>query len=111
MPYIHRPQATWLVQRRNIFGIKHERPLKLLGLSSACSTKNSPDRGVKEDSPDVQDVAGTGVQMAGVKGRVVVNDLGGSRDGTGSGSAMADAVVSEITDAGEIGRASCRERV
>ena len=32
--------------------------------------------------------------------RVVVNDLGGSRDGTGSGSAMADAVVSEITDAG-----------
>jgi len=32
--------------------------------------------------------------------RVVVNDLGGSRDGTGSSSAMADAVVSEITDAG-----------
>jgi NAD(P)-dependent dehydrogenase (short-subunit alcohol dehydrogenase family) len=32
--------------------------------------------------------------------RVVVNDLGGSRDGTGSGSAMADAVVSEIVDAG-----------
>jgi len=32
--------------------------------------------------------------------RVVVNDLGGSRDGTGSSSTMADAVVSEITDAG-----------
>lgn len=32
--------------------------------------------------------------------RVVVNDLGGARDGTGSGSAMADAVVTEIVDAG-----------
>ena len=31
---------------------------------------------------------------------VVVNDLGGSRDGTGSGSAMADQVVSEIREAG-----------
>jgi NAD(P)-dependent dehydrogenase (short-subunit alcohol dehydrogenase family) len=31
---------------------------------------------------------------------VVVNDLGGARDGTGSGSAMADEVVKEITDAG-----------
>lgn len=31
---------------------------------------------------------------------VVVNDLGGSRDGTGAGSAMADQVVTEITDAG-----------
>ncbi|WP_406435295.1 SDR family NAD(P)-dependent oxidoreductase [Streptomyces sp. NBC_00631] len=28
--------------------------------------------------------------------RVVVNDLGGARDGTGSGNAMADAVVAEI---------------
>jgi NAD(P)-dependent dehydrogenase (short-subunit alcohol dehydrogenase family) len=32
--------------------------------------------------------------------RVVVNDLGGSRDGTGGGSEMADQVVQEITDAG-----------
>jgi NAD(P)-dependent dehydrogenase (short-subunit alcohol dehydrogenase family) len=31
---------------------------------------------------------------------VVVNDLGGGRDGTGSGSAMADQVVTEIKDAG-----------
>jgi NAD(P)-dependent dehydrogenase (short-subunit alcohol dehydrogenase family) len=31
---------------------------------------------------------------------VVVNDLGGSRDGTGGGSAMADEVVAEIRDAG-----------
>jgi NAD(P)-dependent dehydrogenase (short-subunit alcohol dehydrogenase family) len=32
--------------------------------------------------------------------KVVVNDLGGSRDGTGSGSDMADYVVKEILDAG-----------
>ena len=32
--------------------------------------------------------------------KVVVNDLGGARDGTGSGGAMADQVVAEITDAG-----------
>ena len=31
---------------------------------------------------------------------VVVNDLGGARDGTGAGSAMADQVVKEIKDAG-----------
>ncbi|MGB8391420.1 SDR family oxidoreductase [Mycobacterium sp.] len=31
---------------------------------------------------------------------VVVNDLGGARDGTGGGSAMADHVVAEIHDAG-----------
>jgi NAD(P)-dependent dehydrogenase (short-subunit alcohol dehydrogenase family) len=31
---------------------------------------------------------------------VVVNDLGGSRDGTGAGHNMADEVVKEITDAG-----------
>jgi NAD(P)-dependent dehydrogenase (short-subunit alcohol dehydrogenase family) len=31
---------------------------------------------------------------------VVVNDLGGSRDGTGAGSAMADRVVAEIKEAG-----------
>ncbi len=31
---------------------------------------------------------------------VVVNDLGGARDGTGAGSAMADDVVKEIRDAG-----------
>ena len=35
---------------------------------------------------------------------VVVNDLGGARDGTGAGSAMADEVVNEIRDAG--GRAA-----
>ncbi|MGH8908330.1 MAG: SDR family oxidoreductase [Egibacteraceae bacterium] len=32
--------------------------------------------------------------------KVVVNDLGGARDGTGAGSEMADAVVKEIRDAG-----------
>jgi len=32
--------------------------------------------------------------------KVVVNDLGGSRDGSGSGSEMADAVVAEIVAAG-----------
>lgn len=32
--------------------------------------------------------------------KVVVNDLGGSRDGSGGGSEMADAVVREIADAG-----------
>ena len=32
--------------------------------------------------------------------RVVVNDLGGARDGTGAGSAMADKVAQEIKDAG-----------
>ncbi|CDO30942.1 MULTISPECIES: SDR family oxidoreductase [Mycolicibacterium] len=31
---------------------------------------------------------------------VVVNDLGGARDGTGSGTTMADAVVAEIREAG-----------
>jgi NAD(P)-dependent dehydrogenase (short-subunit alcohol dehydrogenase family) len=31
---------------------------------------------------------------------IVVNDLGGARDGTGAGSAMADHVVTEIKDAG-----------
>ena len=36
--------------------------------------------------------------------RVVVNDLGGARDGTGAGSAMADQVVAEIKEAG--GRAA-----
>ena len=35
---------------------------------------------------------------------VIVNDLGGSRDGTGAGHNMADEVVKEITDAG--GRAA-----
>lgn len=38
--------------------------------------------------------------LASEGARVVVNDLGGSRDGTGSGSAMADNVVREIVDAG-----------
>ncbi len=32
--------------------------------------------------------------------KVVVNDLGGARDGTGAGTAMADQVVKEIVDAG-----------
>jgi len=32
--------------------------------------------------------------------KVVVNDLGGARDGSGGGSEMADAVVAEIRDAG-----------
>jgi NAD(P)-dependent dehydrogenase (short-subunit alcohol dehydrogenase family) len=32
--------------------------------------------------------------------RVVVNDLGGSRDGSGRGAAMADTVAGEITDGG-----------
>lgn len=32
--------------------------------------------------------------------RVVVNDLGGARDGTGSGTNMADSVVDEIVEAG-----------
>jgi NAD(P)-dependent dehydrogenase (short-subunit alcohol dehydrogenase family) len=32
--------------------------------------------------------------------KVVVNDLGGARDGTGAGSEMADSVVAEIVDAG-----------
>lgn len=36
--------------------------------------------------------------QAGAK--VVVNDVGGARDGSGSGTEMADAVVAEITDAG-----------
>ena len=31
---------------------------------------------------------------------MVVNDLGGARDGTGAGSAMADHVVAEIKEAG-----------
>src|SRR5690606_19697218 len=32
--------------------------------------------------------------------KVVVNDLGGARDGTGSGRGMADGVVAEIKEAG-----------
>lgn len=38
--------------------------------------------------------------LAGRGAKVVVNDLGGSRDGSGAGSEMADAVVQEIVDAG-----------
>ncbi len=39
--------------------------------------------------------------MLGARGAsVVVNDLGGAADGTGSGSAMADQVVKEINEAG-----------
>ncbi len=38
--------------------------------------------------------------LAASGARVVVNDLGGSRDGTGSGSTMADTVVAEIREAG-----------
>ncbi|MCC5948050.1 MAG: SDR family oxidoreductase [Nitriliruptoraceae bacterium] len=40
------------------------------------------------------------LSLAGRGAKVVVNDLGGSRDGTGAGSDMADAVVAEITGAG-----------
>lgn len=38
--------------------------------------------------------------LAASGARVVVNDLGGARDGSGGGSEMADAVVSEIRQAG-----------
>jgi NAD(P)-dependent dehydrogenase (short-subunit alcohol dehydrogenase family) len=39
--------------------------------------------------------------MLGARGaKVVVNDLGGSADGTGGGSSMADEVVKEISEAG-----------
>ncbi len=38
--------------------------------------------------------------LAKAGAKVVVNDLGGARDGTGAGSAAADAVVAEIVDAG-----------
>ena len=38
--------------------------------------------------------------MASRGAKVVVNDLGGGRDGSGGGSEMADAVVTEIVDAG-----------
>jgi NAD(P)-dependent dehydrogenase (short-subunit alcohol dehydrogenase family) len=38
--------------------------------------------------------------LAGSGARVVVNDLGGARDGSGAGASMADAVVAEIRDAG-----------
>ena len=40
------------------------------------------------------------LSLAARGAKVVVNDLGGSRDGSGSGSEMADQVVTEITDAG-----------
>ena len=40
------------------------------------------------------------LELARRGAQVVVNDLGGSADGTGSGSAMADAVVKEINEAG-----------
>ncbi len=38
--------------------------------------------------------------LAGEGAAIVVNDLGGSVDGSGSGNTMADQVVAEITDAG-----------
>ena len=38
--------------------------------------------------------------LASEGAKIVVNDLGGARDGTGDGLAMADQVVREITDAG-----------
>ena len=40
------------------------------------------------------------MSCAGEGARIVVNDLGGNRDGTGAGSAMADDVVAEIRDRG-----------
>ena len=38
--------------------------------------------------------------LASVGAKVVVNDLGGARDGSGEGTAMADGVVAEIREAG-----------
>jgi NAD(P)-dependent dehydrogenase (short-subunit alcohol dehydrogenase family) len=38
--------------------------------------------------------------LAAAGAKVVVNDLGGARDGSGSGQSMADGVVAEIRDAG-----------
>ena len=40
------------------------------------------------------------IELAKRGAKVVVNDLGGSVDGTGAGSEAAQAVVKEITDAG-----------
>ena len=40
------------------------------------------------------------LELARRGAQVVVNDLGGAADGSGSGSSMADAVVKEITEAG-----------
>jgi NAD(P)-dependent dehydrogenase (short-subunit alcohol dehydrogenase family) len=40
------------------------------------------------------------LELASRGAKVVVNDLGGAADGTGGGSAMADATVKEITEAG-----------
>ncbi len=40
------------------------------------------------------------LELAGRGAKVLVNDLGGARDGTGSGAAMADQVVEEIKAAG-----------
>ncbi|MFT4263827.1 MAG: SDR family oxidoreductase [Nocardioides sp.] len=40
------------------------------------------------------------LDLAANGARVVVNDLGGARDGSGAGSAMADEVVAEIREAG-----------
>ena len=40
------------------------------------------------------------IEMGKRGAKVVVNDLGGAMDGTGSGSSMADTVVKEITEAG-----------
>jgi NAD(P)-dependent dehydrogenase (short-subunit alcohol dehydrogenase family) len=40
------------------------------------------------------------LELARRGARIVVNDLGGSADGTGGGSSMADATVKEITEAG-----------
>lgn len=40
------------------------------------------------------------LQMASRGAKIVVNDLGGARDGTGSGSSMADQVVAQIVAAG-----------
>ncbi len=45
--------------------------------------------------------------LARAGARVVVNDLGGARDGTGASSAMAEAVVEEIRGAGGEAAANC----
>ncbi len=46
------------------------------------------------------------LRLAAEGAQVVVNDLGGGRDGTGAGSEMADKVVAEIIDAGGVAVAS-----
>lgn len=70
---------------------------------------------IKGEKSDMTGVAGRRIVVTGAGGglgreyakllaregaKVVVNDLGGARDGSGGGSAMADTVVQEIQDEG-----------